>query len=371
MSKRLLATALIIAILSAPASARTGLRLGIVAPQGNDSFAVLGDQIRQGVDAYAKAFPGVFEGIVAEPETCDSESGEEAADSMIDASVDAVIGFMCAESLDAALPALSAAGIVTIGLGVRADIVMEDAIKHDWPFYRLAPHAGAEIDTIVDVISKQWTGEPFAIVEDGTIYGRELAENVRVALENLGITAAFIDTYRPAQDKQFGLAHRLQRAGVSHVFIGGDRTDVAIIARDCKAIGLDLTFMGGDAMRAPEGDVPLPDGIFAVVAPQPATLPSAAAAIKVLESQDREPYGYRIPGYAAAQILAAAKSESVKSGAPLRASIAKGTFETALGTIRFGENHERADNPFRLMVWRGDAFVPVGKQEPPAADRAQ
>lgn len=365
MSKRLLATALIAATLTVPAAARTGLRLGIVAPQGNDSFAVLGDQIRQGIDTYAKAHPDAFEGIVAEPETCDSESGEEAADSMIDASVDAVVGFMCAESLDAALPMLSAAGIVTIGLGVRADIVMEDAVKHNWPFYRLAPHEGAEIDTIVDVISKRWTGEPFAIVEDGTIYGRELAENVRVALENLGITAAFIDTYRPAQDKQFGLAHRLQRAGVTHVFVGGDRTDVAIIARDCKSIGLDLTFMGGDAMRAPEGDVPLPDGVFAVVTPQPATLPEAKAAIKALKEQGHEPYGYRIPGYAAAQILATAKAESDKGGGPLRAAVAQGTFETALGTIRFDESHERADNPFQLMVWRGDAFVPVEKQEKP------
>lgn len=359
MAKRLLATALVAATLAAPVQARTGLRLGIVAPQGNDSFAVLGDQIREGVDTFAKTSPGTFEGIVAEPETCDPESGEEAADSMIDASVDAVVGFMCAESLDAALPALAAAGIVTIGLSVRADIVMEDAVKHDWPFYRLAPHAGAEIDTIVDVISKRWAGEPFAIVEDGTIYGRELAENVRVALENLGITPGFIDTYRPAQDKQFGLAHRLQRAGVTHVFVGGDRSDVAIVARDCAALGLDLTFMGGDAMKAPEGDVPLPDGVLAVVTPSPATLPSAGEAIKVLEAQGHEPYGYRLPGYAAAQLLAAAKTESDKNHVPLAAALAKGTFQTALGTVRF-ENHERAGDPFELMVWRGDRFVPAG-----------
>lgn len=368
MAKRLLATALIAAMLAAPAAAQTraGLRLGIVVPTDKESFAVLGDQVREGIDTFAKTAPNAFEGIIAEPETCDAESGEEAADSMIDASVDAVVGFMCAESLDAALPKLSAAGIVTIGLSVRADIVMEDAIKHDWPFYRLAPHAGAEIQTIVDVISKRWAGEPFAIVEDGTIYGRELAESVRVALENLGITAAFIDTYRPAQDKQFGLAHRLQRAGVTHVFIGGDRTDVAIIARDCAALGLDLTFMGGDAMKAPEGDVPLPNGVLAVITPQPVTLPSAKGAIEALRAQGHEPYGYRIPAFAAAQLLAAAKAESDKQDIPLATAVAKGTFQTALGPIRFDENHERADNPFELMVWRDDRFVPVDKPGRPA-----
>jgi len=361
MAKRLLAAALIATMLAVPATARTGLRIGVVAPADNDSFAVLGDQVRAGIEVFAQAHGGAVESIIAEPETCDAESGEEAADSMIDASVDAVVGFFCAESLDAALPMLSAAGIVTIGLSVRADIVMEEAVKHNWPFFRLAPHEGAEIATIVDVISKRWAGEPFAIVEDGTIYGRELAENVRVALETLGITAAFIDTYRPAQDKQFGLAHRLQRAGVTHVFIGGDRSDVAIIARDCAAIGLDLTFMGGDAMRAPEGDVPLPDGVLAVLTPAPETLPSAKSAIEALRAAGYEPYGYRIPAYAAGELLVAAKEAAKAKAIPLGAALASGSFTTALGTIRFDETHERADNPFELMVWQGEHFVPVEK----------
>jgi len=119
--------------------------------------------------------------------------------------------------------------------------------------------------------------------------------------------------------------------------------------------------MGGDAMRAPEGDVPLPDGVLAVLTPAPETLPSAKSAIEALKAAGYEPYGYRIPAYAAGELLVAAKEAAKAKAIPLNAALASGSFTTALGTIRFDETHERADNPFELMVWQGEHFVPVEK----------
>ena len=345
-----------VATLAASVPARASLAIGVVAPEGKDSFAVLGDQLRAGVDIYAKAAgKAVYDRVVSAPETCDAASGRRAAQAMVSAKVDAVVGFLCPESLNAALPVLSAAGIVTLTTSVRADIVMEDAVKRNWPFFRLAPHERQEIDRIVETISHRWSGEPFALVEDGTIYGRALTENVRVALEDMGVKPAFIDTYRPAEDKQFGLAHRLKRAGVTRVFVGGERSDIAIIARDCGKLGLKLVFMGGDSLKAPPGDVPLADGVLGVMTPVPDSLPSAAHAVAALRAGGAEPYGEGVVGYAATDILAAAAS----SGRPIAEALADGTFHTALGTIRFDRGHERADNPFELMVWRDDHFFPV------------
>ena len=349
------ASVTIAAVIGLAAPARAGITVGVVAPSGKDGFAVLGDQLRQGIVTYQKTGGQPFAGIVDAPETCDDSSGVRAAHAMISAKVGVVIGFLCPESLNAALPLLSKAHIATVTTTVRADIIMEDALRKNWPFYRLAPHESQEVQKIVEVIAHRWSGEPFALVEDGTIYGRQLTENVRVALEGMGVTPAFIDTYRPAEDKQFGLAHRLARSGVTHVFIGGERPDVAIIARDCGKIGLRLTFMGGDALKAPPGDVQLADGVLGVMTPLPDTLPSAGGAVAALRSQGIEPYGERVPGYAAAELVAAAS----KAGKPLPEALASGTFDTALGTIRFNGKHERADNPFELMIWRDDHFFPV------------
>ncbi|WP_181408186.1 ABC transporter substrate-binding protein [Pararhizobium mangrovi] len=349
-----------VGLLLVSAQASAALRLGVVAPKGDQSYAVLGDQFRQGVRAYRAEHPDAFSDIVEVGETCEDEAGPTIGKQLVDAKVDAVVGFFCPESLNAALPILAGAHIPTLTATVRADIVAERPAKENWPFFRLAPSEDMLTRKIADVIEARWADEPFAIVEDGTIYGRVLAENVNALLKQNGLTPSFTDTFRPADEKQVALANRLERAGVTRVFVGGQRDDVAVIARDCRKIGLDLTFLGGDALRAPKGDVPLPDGTLAVMMPQPWTLPSAKDALAALKAHGIEPYGEPVPGYAAASVIAAAE----KSDEPLGKALATERFDTALGPIRFGPDHERTDNPFELMVWRDDAFVPADDRKP-------
>ena len=74
--------------------------------------------------------------------------------------------------------------------------------------------------------------ELFAIIDDGTIYGRELAESFALAAEQAGLKPVFVDTFRPQLDNQIGLVGRLSKAGATHVFAGGDRDDIAIMGRD-------------------------------------------------------------------------------------------------------------------------------------------
>ena len=35
------------------------------------------------------------------------------------------------------------------------------------------------------------------------------------------------------------------------------------------------------------------------------------------------------------------------------------TFETAIGPIAFGDDHELTENPYRPLEWRDDRFVAV------------
>ena len=45
------------------------------------------------------------------------------------------------------------------------------------------------------------------------------------------------------------------------------------------------------------------------------------------------------------------------SGAPLADALAGTPFSTALGTVEFGQDHELAVNPYRMLVWDGNAFA--------------
>ena len=169
-------TPLLIALLLAEGSSHaTGVNIGIVAPQ-DGNFASLGAQITTGANFQLQAQQDSAT-VVNEP--CTEDGGRAAAESLITAKAQVAIGFLCTETLAGALPRLKEAGIPVITVSVRSHIVMEDALKNGWPLFRLAPVDSAEASMAADVILKNWVAEPIALIEDGTIHGRELVEVVR------------------------------------------------------------------------------------------------------------------------------------------------------------------------------------------------
>ncbi|HCL67165.1 MAG TPA: branched-chain amino acid ABC transporter substrate-binding protein [Rhizobium sp.] len=347
---------LIVAAIALPAVAQA-TSIGVVAPQSGP-FALLGEQMRAGATAAAEDL-----GVEIRPidETCKAGSGETIARQLQEAGVAAAIGFLCSESLDGSLPLLKEAGIPAITISVRWQVLMEDALKHNWPFFRMAPTADSEAEKLVDVILREWPDEAFALIEDGTIHGRELSEAIRNALEERGMKPVFTDTYRPGQEQQIAIVRRLAKAGASHVFVGGDRNDVAIIARDAAAEGIALTLLGGDAMRAADQPVPLADGVLAVALPNYATLPEASRVAARLIENGVAPEGYVLPAYAAAQVAAKATASATGGGTPIADILTEGVFDTVTGKVAFTAGHELKDNPYRLQQWNGDDFTPYAE----------
>jgi len=329
-----------------------GPRIAVVAPMSGN-LQILGDQVRLGA---AQAVDGKAE-IVTIDETCAEKSGPDIAEKIKEADVIAAIGFLCVDSLDGGLPILAEAKIPAITLSVRSPVLMEDALKKGWPFFRLAPSTSAERDMIVQEIFAQWKDKPFALLDDGTIMSREMIDNVRQALEQKGMKAAFIDNFRPAQEVQTQLIRRLAKAGITHVFAASDRNDMSVMARDAKAAKINLTFMGGDALNGTNQPVPLEPGTFAVTLPDPQTIANAKLVVEMLQKQKKSAEGYVLPAHSAITIVLEASEIASGSGAPLADALTDTPFDTALGQIRFGRNHELSANPFQMLTWDGNAFV--------------
>lgn len=338
---------------SGPATA-AALKIAVVAPQSGN-FAILGRQVIDGATLAA----GDKAEIVAVEETCTDKSGPDIAAKIRASGAGVAIGFLCSESLDGGLPLLAKANIPAITLSVRASILMEDSLRKGWPFFRLAPSPTAEREKIADAIFQTWKGKPFAILDDGTITSRETAETVRETLEQKGMKATLIDNFRPAQEMQTLLVRRLAKAGVTHVFAAADRNDMSVMAHDARRAGLDLTFLGGDALNAADQDVPLEKGVLAVTQPDYQTLAAAKPVVDALARQGKPADGYVLPAYAAVTIASDAAEIAGGSGAPLTEALINTPFQTVLGEIRFTQGHELATNPFRLLEWDGEGFRPV------------
>ncbi len=342
----------------APATMVSAATIGVVAPK-TGPYALLGLQVFEGARAAAQV---TGDRLVEIDETCNEPGGGDAARALADAKASIAIGFLCVETLTSAMPALAASKIPAVTISVRSRILMEDALRNQWPLFRMAPSESAEAEKIAAVIVERWKAEPIAFVDDGTIYGRELVSAVRQQLEPLGIAPVFTDTLRPGQEQQIALIRRLQKAGATHVLIGADRNDVSIIARDALSEGIPLTVLGGDVMKAANRPVALRDGTLAVTLPPYQSLQTASEATASLKSRQIEPEGNVLPGYAATQLAAQATASAGTDPAKLLSTLKNQSFQTAIGEIRFAAGHDLADNPYRLLEWRGNGFV-----APPAA----
>jgi branched-chain amino acid transport system substrate-binding protein len=339
-------------LLLAGASGAQALTVGVAAPlSGPDE--PLGRQVSQGAGIAAKSL-GVE--IVTADDACTAEGGAAAARGFADAKVGVVVGFLCTDAIEAAMPILKEAGIPVVTVGVRAESLTDRRAKTGWPVWRLGPRGDDERSAAAALLTKLWRDDLFAIVDDGTIYGRELAETVRNAAEQAALKPVFLDTYRPDSDNQIGLVGRLKRAGATRVFAGGDGDDVAIMGRDAGQLEAGITFAGGEALRAAPGDVPYAEGTLMIAQPEWAdeadakTLDDFAAAQII-------PEGYALPAYAAIEVAWSASARAAKDGKPIGAELTEQDFVTAIGPVRFDDKGDLKKNPYRVFRFSGGKFA--------------
>lgn len=339
---------------AAPATAQT---IGVAAPV-SESIELLGQQLKIGAEVAAAERQIADANIRFADTHCSAEGGEEAARAMVAAGVRVVVGFLCTEAIEAAMPVLKQARIPVVTPGVRTNSLTDQRERTGWPVYRMAPRADDEREAVSDILVDRWQDALFALVDDGTIYGRELVESFRLSAELAGLQPVFIDTYRPQMDNQIGLVARLRRAGATHVLVGGDRTDVAIMGRDAAELGYDLVIAAGETLRAAPSDVPLAEGTLMIGLPEPADI-APKRVLQAFAGREIIPEGYMIPGYVAFEVAVEALIRAETSGRTVNEVLADDEFATAMGMMKFDEKGDLAGNPYRLFRYDGSEFVAV------------
>jgi len=334
----------------APAGAQD-VKIGLVAPLSG-TFALLGEQFANGARVAVKD-----DGIALEEvdDSCTAEGGEQAASKLLEAEVTVVVGFLCTPSLEAALPLLTERGIPVL-TPVRTPNITDTKNRTGWLVWRIAPRLDDEANAVARLLVRAWRDKHFAIIDDGTIYGRELAEHLRAEAELAGLKPVLFDTFRPGLDNQIGLVGRLRRSGATHVFVGGDRSDIAIIARDARKLGYDVVLAGGEALRAADDAVRLSKGVLMIAPP----LWEELASPDLLDKFRQEgiiPEGYTLLGHAAVDIAAGAARAAAADGTSITDQLQGFSFDTAVGVIRFNDKGDLANSLYRLYAYDGMHFV--------------
>lgn len=328
-------------------------RIGLIAPLSGP-FAVLGEQMHAGA-LVATGQAGAE--LIVTDDQCSAEGGKAAAETLAAENITIAVGFLCSEAIEAALPILKDAGIAVITPGVRTNSLTDQRPRTLWPIWRVAPRADAESDAIASILPRRWRGEYFAIIDDGTLHGRELAEQLRLAAEIAGLRPVLVDTFRPQSPNQIGLVGRIARTGASHVFVGGERDDIAIMARDAATLGHDLVFAGGETLNS-AGEVDLAQGTLMIGLPEWADMIDATAQER-FAAANIVPEGYVVPAYASVEIALQALKSAKADTESLADYLNGGSFDTIIGTVSFDDKGDLVQNPFILQRFDGGRFVPV------------
>ena len=365
--------ALAAATMSQPATAQGSAEgsktvIGVAAPLVG-SPSILGRQLMNGARVAAgkagEAADFAIE-IVEADTNCSADGGKAAAQRFVEAGAQIVVGFLCTDAIEAALPILKTAKIPLIDVGVRAGRLTDRRARTGNLIWRIAPRSDAAAQKIAALLAERWKGEPFGLIDDGSIGARGLTDTVRRLMADKGLQPQSIDNYRPAEEKQFGLVRRLQRTGVTRFFIAGDRPDIAIIIRDAGEIGLTMQVIGSESLIDEAGDGPLAEGVV-TIAPKTRfpelALPASAFDPEAtpIEQDAAGPQGYFGPAYAATEIAVAAIGAANVAGtgeAGIQKALSDETFSTALGPVRFDAQGDSNLDLSRVYRWTGARFVP-------------
>lgn len=346
--------------LASPAAAQEPLRIGLSLPLSGNA-AILGQQFRNGarfaVEELAQGRPVE---LVFADDGCDEELAKLAATDLKNAGIAFAGGMLCNDAARAVAEAFAGTPIPVLASDARSEQLMRDADRNDWSLFRMAPGDDAAAAAAAESLSQRWSGQPWAILDDGTVYGRTLADSLRGLMEEKGMPPVFADSFRPAQSTQASVIRRLQRAGVSAAFAAGAAEDVAIIWGNVLEAGAKIEVAGGEALSAlpwTEAARTVEDGLLAVLEQDPAPPPAQSSLAARLVGAGVEPEPFVFLGYAAIELaLAAVQPTPEETLAALRDR----RFETVVGAFDFDETGRNVIGRYGLYEWRGDRFVTAG-----------
>ena len=170
-----------VAVLFVPLPVHAEVRIGAAGPlTGN--MAWFGEQHERGV-AMAVAEINQAGGLLGEPskwsladDYCDAEQGVAAARKLIADGVVFVAGHLCSGAAIPASALYQEAGIIMIAPTATNPKLTEQGFSN---VFRVVNRDTEQARLAGDYLAEQWADAKIAILHDGTVYGRGLAEETR------------------------------------------------------------------------------------------------------------------------------------------------------------------------------------------------
>ena len=326
--------------------------IAISIPRSGD-FAEIGRQFEIGATLAMEKLGQAHELFIAD-DGCDLDQSMLAAQDIRSKYPAIVTGMLCNITAVTVADELKEDQIPVLVAGARSIRLTKDRDREAWNLWRMSPGDDAPAETIAAYIANNLKDTPFALVDDGTIYGRSFTDAIRLRLNDTGMTPQFADTFRAAQSTQSGMLRRLERSGVEVAFIAAaTREDLITVAKDQKSLGIESKLIVSEQLASLpylEDAGLVKDGLMIVMQTKYETNESLK---ELLKQRNIEPSRALYEGYAALEVAIADLGETTQATTQ---NLSSKKFESVLGPIQFDNQGKNLHNSYELFIWREGTF---------------
>jgi branched-chain amino acid transport system substrate-binding protein len=299
--------------------------------------------------------------VVLADDYCDAEQGVAAARKLIADDVVFVAGHLCSGAAIPASALYQEAGIIMIAPTATNPKLTEQGFSN---VFRVVNRDTEQARLAGDYLAEQWADAKIAILHDGTVYGRGLAEETRTQLNRRGVKETQFGEIVPGQPEYTEMVAALEAAGIEVLFYGGYTAEAALIARHAHDRDYDLQLLGSDNLNSEyflRVAGPAAEGVRFVSMADARRHEAAAPVVAKFRAEGYEPEGFTLYGYAVVQVWAKAveKAGSFDADAVVDA-LRRNEFDTVLGRLGFDEKGDVTGvESFIWYVWSDTGYHPA------------
>jgi branched-chain amino acid transport system substrate-binding protein len=187
--------------------------------------------------------------LIIEDDAGDPTQAALVAQRLVDAGVVAVIGAYNSTATEPASEIYNDAGILHVTPSSTATRLTEKGFERFFRVCFLDDRQGLFAATFADEVLGV---QNFGILHDNSTYAQGLAEHTRRYAEEAGINVAFYDAINPDDQDFTPILTNIGGAGLDAIYFTGYHAQGGLLLKQAKELGLDLTWMMGNASNNPE-----------------------------------------------------------------------------------------------------------------------
>ncbi len=289
-------------------------------------------------------------------DACDPDQAEAAAKWIVSEPPAVVIGHDCSSCSIRAAPLYAKAHILQITPASTSPTLTEMGIG---TVFRMLGRDDNQGRTIAHRLATFRPHGEIAVLDDGDIYGKGLADVVRSELKSHGIIPLVNESFPSGARSYHGIVHRMADAKIKAVFVGAYDLDVAMIAREVAAAKLPIAILAGDALIVPsflEAAGKAGEAVTFTYPPNPLDQPASKALVDLARLHNVELGGEALLTYASVQVWAeAVRQANSFDTAKVAAALHSGQFTTIIGEVRFNAKGDILGAPGEWLWYRWHA----------------